>query len=325
MKRIWINTNNILIIADSSNVSDDVRNPISNIYTEINGTIYAFYKKSVDELILTIDYSDILDINGVAYTSQTVFTDLIEGSGSKIDVVLQDSTAPLMVVKASNLITETTLTTQTAKNDYIINVADATSFIIGGYLTIYSVDANRVFFSEILFVDGLSITLDSPLDFEFLVGSFVSVGSINMNVDGSVTPQIFGLRNPTGLDVPLKFDITRLMFKCLTDGSNDLSKFGDITGGLLRGVVIRRVDGVYRNIFNAKTNGELKSLMYDFQIQEVKGSQQDGFTGRLTFAGQNKMGAVIRIGADEDLQIVIQDDLTSLNRFIIIAEGSEVI
>jgi len=243
----------------------------------------------------------------------------------QVDATLQDSTSPLFIVKASNLVAETTLTTQTAKDDYIVNVASTASFVVGQYLTIYNVAADRVFFSNILAINTLAITLDSPLDFEFVIGSVVSVGTENMNVDGSVTPVVFGVRNPTTADIPSSVDITRIMFKCLTDATVDLSKFGDIAGGLLRGVVVRRVDGEYKNIFNAKTNGDLKNIMFDFDIEVVGQQGQDGFTGRLTFAGQNKMGAVIRIGPDEDLQIVIQDDLTSLDRFIVIAEGSGVV
>jgi len=243
----------------------------------------------------------------------------------EVDAVIQDSTSPLFIVKASNLITETTLTSQTAKEDYIVNVTSAASFVVGQYLTIYNVAADRVFFSEILAINTLAITLDTPLDFEFPIGSIVSVGDNNMNVDGSVTPVIYGIRNPTTADIPSSVDITRLMFKCLTSSAVDLSQFGNIAGGLLRGIVIRRVDGEYQNVLNAKTNGDLKNIMFDFDIEVTSGSQQDGFTGRLTFAGQNKMGAVIRIGADEDLQIVIQDDLTSLTSFTVIAEGSGVV
>jgi hypothetical protein len=36
-KRIYINSNNILVIADSVDTTIDTRNPASNIYTEING------------------------------------------------------------------------------------------------------------------------------------------------------------------------------------------------------------------------------------------------------------------------------------------------
>jgi len=240
------------------------------------------------------------------------------------DVTIQDGTSPLYVVKASNVVAETDTTTLGALDDYVINVTSAASFVVGQYLTIYNVAENRVFFSNILAINTLAITLDSPLDFAFPIGSLVSVGSTNLNVDGSVTPQIFGIRNPTGADIPLAVDITRLMFACLTSSTADLSMFGDIVGGLTRGLVVRMTNGVYRNVFNAKTNGALKNIMHDFDIQVTSGAQQDGFTGRFTFGGQNKMGAVIRLGQDEDLQFIVQDDLTSLSNFQIIAEGSEV-
>ena len=243
----------------------------------------------------------------------------------EVDANIIDSTEPLLIVKASKLVIETTLTSATVKDDYIVNVASAASFAVGQYLTIYSVPDNRVYFSNILAINSLAITLDSPLDFEFPIGASVSVGSEEMAVNGSVTPQIFGIRNPSGVDIPLEINITRLMFKCLTTTAVDLSQFGNIAGGLLRGIVIRRVDGTYQNIFNAKTNADLKTIMYDFDIEITSGNQQDGFTGRLTFAGQNKLGAVIRIGADEDLQIVIQDDLTGLSSFSVVAEGHQVI
>lgn len=242
-----------------------------------------------------------------------------------VDATIQDSTSPLMIVKASKPVAGTTLTSTTAKEDYIINVASAAGFVVGQFLTIYNVAADRVFFSEILAINALAITLDTPLDFEYVSGSPVGVGDNNMNVNGSVTPVIFGIRNPSGPSIPLSIDITRLMFKCLTDAAVDLSKFGDIVGGLLRGIVIRRIDGEYLNIFNAKTNGDLKNAMYNFDVELAGAQGQDGFTGRFTFGGQNRMGAVVRLGPGEDLEIVIQDDLTSLDNFIIIAEGSQVV
>jgi hypothetical protein len=37
------------------------------------------------------------------------------------------------------------------------------------------------------------------------------------------------------------------------------------------------------------------------------------------------MGAVLRIGANEDLQVIVQDDLESLVSLTLIAEGSQVV
>ena len=327
MKRVFLE-GNYLIIAEDADITDDKRNLVSNVYVEKNGTLFIFYKLSNDSIIDSIDYSDILDGDGDAYTDIDTFTDLMEvktGKVDALDVVLQDSTAPLMIVKASKLVIETTLTAQPALNDYTIDITSAASFLVGQYLTIYNVEADRVYFSTILSINVLEITLDTPIDFSFPIGSFVSVGDTNMNVNGSVTPQIFGIRNPTGVDIPLKFDIVRLMFSCLATSAIDLSKFGNIASGLLRGIVARRVDGTFRNVFNAKSNAELKNLMYDFDIEPAQGAAQDGFTGRITFGGQGKMGAVIRIGADEDLHVLVQDDLTSLVNLTVIAEGSQVV
>ena len=292
--------------------------------TRASTTSDVFYFKHVNNLKETEPFAigDIQKANGDLYTLSE-FIEFYEQATST-DVNIQDATSPLFIVKASNLVTETTTTTLGAIDDYIINVDDATGFVVGQYLTIYNADANRVFFADVLAINTLAITLDTPLDFEFPSGSFVSVGNTNMNVNGSVTPVIFGIRNPTGVDIPLSVDITRIMLKCLTDTSVDLSKFGDIVGGLTNGIILRQVDGHSHNVFNVKTNGDLKLLMYDLDIEAAQGNQQDGFTGRLTFGGQNKMGAVIRLKTTEDMQVIVQDDLTSLDTFNLVAEGSQV-
>jgi len=252
-----------------------------------------------------------------------------QGTGTELDpyrmvtdVSIQSGTAPLYVVPFSNVVAETTTTSLGALDDYVINVTSATSFAAGQFLTIYSVADNRVFFATILSISTLAITLDRPLDFAFPIGAVVSVGSTDMAVDGSVTPQIFGVRNPSIADVPLEVDITRLMFAMLTGSTPQLSDLGDITNGVTRGVQIRRVDGTYQNICNFKTNMEMKNIMFDLEIQTVAKNAQDGITGRFTF---QKLEQVVRIGEGEDLQIVIQDDLSSLDSFTVIAEGSEVV
>ena len=102
----------------------------------------------------------------------------------------------------------------------------------------------------------------------------------------------------------------------------ELSDFGDITNGLTRGLVIRKVDGTYQNLVNFKSNIGMKNVMYNFDIQVVANGAVDGFVGRMTLSA---LGAVIRLGPGEDLQIVVQDDLTSLTEFSIIAEGSGVV
>lgn len=235
------------------------------------------------------------------------------------DVAIQDQTTPLIIAKMSKEVAATTLATLGAIDDYSFDVVDATGFIVGQYLSIFSIPDNRFYLANVLTTVSETITVDSPLDFEFPIGSFVTVGNTNMNVDGSVTPQIYGLRN-TEESIGSAFDITRIIFKCLTNGAVDLAKFGDLTA-LTRGIVLRKKDGTYRNVFNVKTNGELKGIMFDFDSETTVGQGQDGFTGRLTFAGQNKMGVALRLEPGEDIQLLVQDPLGGLVLFEITAEG----
>jgi len=311
--------NNFLVITNT--ISGDITNliPQKTRFKIYSDTLHIITERYQDDLHFTL--VDLVDLNNVAFEDLNAWLLLNTGNVNNTDVSIQSSTSPFLIVKASTLDAETTITTTTAKDDYIINVTSATGFVIGKYLTIYNIEANRVFFANILAINTLAITLDTPIDFEFLSGSFVNVGSTNMNVDGSITPKIFGIRNPNVQDVALSYDITRIIFKCLTSATIDLSKFGDIIGGLTRGLVARKVDGTYRNIFNVKTNAELKNLMYDFDIQLASGNQQDGFTGRFTF---EKLGSVLRLEQNEDLQFIVQDDLSDLTEFNIIAQGAEV-
>ena len=242
---------------------------------------------------------------------------------SCLDVCVQDQHSPVVIANFTSLDAETTNTVATAIDDRTITLDDTTGFVDGITVTLFNLDAVRFSFMKQLGAPiGNVITVDTPLDFAYPIGSFVSAGSDNLAVDGSVTPQIFALRNTT-TRTPITIDITRLIFTAQTDDTVTLPKFGDIIGGLTNGIVLRSVNGIQSNIFNAKTNGELANLMFDFDvITKANPAQgQDGFLGRLTFAGQNKIGVTIRIAENDDLQLIVQDDLSSLVEFKIKMEG----
>ncbi len=76
-------------------------------------------------------------------------------------------------------------------NPRIIVVDDATGIVVGSYIILFDPASVRfsTFFATA--VDGVNITLDSPIDFEYPEGAFVDVAIVDMSVDGSVTPQVF--------------------------------------------------------------------------------------------------------------------------------------
>lgn len=223
----------------------------------------------------------------------------------------------------------TTVAVKPALNDNTIEITDATGCVVGDYVGAFNSDNesdNRAYFGSILAINGNVLTLDTPLDFEFEIGDTFACFTRNLNVVGSLaSPQIFSVQ--VGPNATQSIDITRIMVSMITDTAVDLSRFGDIAGGLTNGVVLRRVDGATNNIWNVKTNGELTNLCFDYSpyASTNPAQGQDGAKFRYTFAGQDKHGVAVRLNAGDALQLIVQDDLSSLTEFRIIAEGHYVV
>ena len=241
-----------------------------------------------------------------------------------VDVNVQDQTSPSLIIKFNRVTNETSLAAAVNIDDRIISVVDATGIIENSYLIIFSGDDDRYFICSVTGVSGTDISVDSPLDFAFSSGSNVHVATTDLSVDGSSTPVVFGIRGSGETEaVNVAIDITRVVFSCIADSAVDYSLFADISK-LTNGLVLRhrKLDSKY-NIFNVKSNREIAGIMYDFDILSASNPAQgvDGFKGRLTFAGQNKIGVVKRLRPGEDLEVIISDDLSGITEFEMIAEG----
>ena len=246
----------------------------------------------------------------------------------KFETQISDQTSPTIIVPLNRSNAETTLTIDAARDERIIAVASVIGAVIGEGCIITCTVTHRFYVGHIVAINANNITLDSPLDSAFaVVCTFVNFTTHNMAVDGSVTPQIFSLRAaepPAGLDVTV--DVTRIIIACVCTSAVDLSKFGDLDS-LLNGLLIRRVDGDWFNIFNAKSNLDLANYAFDFDVFSATNPAQgvDGFVCRLTFAGTNKMGVAIRVGPGEDIQGIVSDALDGLVELSIIVEGHVVV
>jgi hypothetical protein len=239
------------------------------------------------------------------------------------DVNIQDQTTPSVIVPFNQVYHNTTLANPVAIDDRIVEISDATIAVTGDLLVIFSPVAVRFSTFRIVSLNGTTAIVDRPCDFNYIAGSFVSIGITNMAVNGSVTPQHFGIRGtgaPEGVE--LSYDCTRLIFTCLTDTAVDLAKFGDITA-LIEGLTIRKRDGVYHNILNWKNNGELAGLCYDWTPYSAQNAQQGqhGFVARLTFSGQTKIGVTQRLSLGEDLEVIISEDITGVDYLSIMTQG----
>ena len=167
-----------------------------------------------------------------------------------LKVILQDQTTTPLDLYFLQQKSVTTLTAPVAKDDTVINVASATGMLVGDFIGIFSgvSGENRFYFGEILIIATLAITLDTPIDFEFEAGDPVLNSTRDLNVNGSVTPQIFTVTTGTGID-GIEVDITRFIISMVSSSAMDDSKFAHLSK-LTNGLVLRQVDGTFQNIFN---------------------------------------------------------------------------
>ena len=246
---------------------------------------------------------------------------VVTNDGSYIDVSVQDQTTPpvdFYFTKAPGA--RTSLSASVAIDDYDITVVDATGCSPGDYFGVFNIAGDRAYFGEILSIATNTLTMDTPIDFAFQSGDTATCLNRNLGVDGSTTSQIFSVKVGSGSSSSI--DICRLMISMLTDGTPSLAKFGDLDK-LDKGLILRRVDGDIRNIWNVKDNGEFANLTFDYDphLSTNPSQGQNGANFRNSFNGPDKHGAVIRLYPGDELQLIVQDDLSDLTRFRVIAQG----
>ena len=166
---------------------------------------------------------------------------------------------------------------------------------------------------------GSVITIDTPVNIALPAGSFVAAVTTNMAVDGSSTTQAFAvgpvLTGSLGI-----LHITRIMGHFLDSSAMDDGKFGGIAA-LTNGCVLRKNDGKISTLWNVKTNADLALICYDFSYNDKAGGGKYGANFRDTYGGQGAHGVVLELLPGEYLELLIQDDLTGLDEFTMMAQG----
>ncbi len=251
---------------------------------------------------------------------------LIETSGrgnSALKIFMQDQTSFPLSVPLLQERNAATLAIDAVLGSRDVTLVVGHNAIVGDILEIAQIATGTFLQSEITNVNVNVITLDQPVNFPYLTTDAVVVSSREMGVNGAITPQVFSI-----LPLPTqKGDMVRVTFEIQDDSDMDFTTFGG-SAKLLNGCVLRikNGDGTFRNIFNFKGNGDIINQCFDHSFLLPKqGGSIRGFTARLTWGGQSKHGVVIRLDGSlsEELQVVIQDDLSGLTRFRMIAQGHE--
>lgn len=237
-------------------------------------------------------------------------------SHGALDIAIQDQTTEIIDMFFHENLGLFTLAAPVAVNDTALTVVSGHGVVAGQMVTLEEQD--HWFQSEVTSVGATTINLAVLTDSAFTVGCRCEYGPYNMNVDGSVTPRIFKV--DTHALVTTEWDITRILMGIVDDNSMDDGKFGGIAA-LTNGIVLRIVDGKTKNLFNARTNGELALRAYDLTYADKAPAGLYGLRMRSTFSGMDKRGVTIRLGPGDELQLIVRDDLTGLTSFNIIAQG----
>ena len=257
-----------------------------------------------------------------------VGTPIVMNSRDHLEVEIASQISPPVMVHAHRLLASTTLSADVAVDDLVINVVSATGAVVGDALTLTNPTTVKYYTGHITAINTLAISVDVHVDQEYLVAeSYVSFVSHDLNVNGAVAEVEFGLRQAETVNVGITVDVTRIIWSGICASAVDLTLFGDLPA-LTEGMALRKrlSNGTYQNILNVHDNLDFVSYAYDFDVYVAGVGQQgiDGFSCRLTFGGESKLGTVIRIAPDEDLEIYINDDLTGLTEFKCMFMGAQV-
>ena len=264
--------------------------------------------------------SDVEDINPLPVVLRDTSGNAVRVTNGGLDINIQDQhTKVIHGFFAKLTATPTTLSVAASAGDYTLTVTNTAGFVDGAQLELVDAAGTAMFATQLGAISGNTLTIDTPVERPFAIGATIFPMNTNMKVDGSSTVQIFQF-GPVGL--VFEVDITRVMGYLQSSTTMDDGKFGGITA-LTKGCVFRKNngDGTYYNYGNAKTNGALSMANFDFAYTAKAPGGSYGARWRGTFAGPSKRGVTIRLSAGESLEWLIQDDLTGLDVFNLMAQG----
>lgn len=261
-----------------------------------------------------------------------IFNTIFNPVESSLDVSIQDPYSDSFdrffgIVQKEDI----TLTADIDKGDFVINVSAGHGFIAGSLVHVTDSSDNNCFISKATAVATNAITLDTPANRDFAVaGTVVRRLQTNLNANGSQASPVIAKFTTFSQHVS-DVDVCRLMLQMETATTPQWTDFGDITNGLTNGCVFRVVYNAglaserIVNLFNIKRNSGIALHAYDYTIYAVGGVGIDGIASRMTWGGIDKRGVVIRLTNADELQMVIQDNLSTISTFNLIAQGHTVV
>lgn len=263
------------------------------------------------------------DVSGVYYQRVILHdgTEAVRVTNGGLDINVQDQHTRALDLKFGRSVgTPTTLDGVSVVDAYTLDLTDATGFVDGTFVGVVDGVRGTFFATQLGAAAGNTVTLDTPIDKVYADLSVVLNLSTDMVVDGSSAPVMFQI-GPVG--EAIEVDITRIMGYMQDGTAMDDSLFGGISA-LTRGCVFRISNSEITNMWNVKTNGDLALIGFNFEYTPKAPAGKFGGRFRITYGGQEKHGVTLRLGGAEPfdtLELIVQDDLTDLEVFNMMAQG----
>ena len=216
-----------------------------------------------------------------------------------------------------------TVAVATSIEDMAVTVADASSASVGNYCVMFRGTfgyTSLIYVGTILSIATNTITLDTPINYEFQIGDVVLFRDTKIELaDGSLTPVIYDLPVPPGI---VSIDVTRFIFAIECSTEPDDSLFGNLPA-LTNGIVLRHNSvtlGIH-NFWNIKKNGDMAAFNYDVTYTDKAGGGLFAVRCLMTYNAQPYHGVTVRLNPGDKIELIVQDDLTDLSTFKVVVQG----
>ena len=208
------------------------------------------------------------------------------------------------------------LTESISLGDDTLNVVSTTGISVGQVITIY--ECSCINQSLVVATTATQIIMSTGSDHNFSDTALVEVGTWEMNVDGSITPQTFYIKAPPEAE----FHIYTVNGTILDATVMDDSRFGGILGGLTNGIVYQFENDIEKKVAAIIVNN---TGFYEFGFETNYSTKAPaglyGFQFRVNIPQRN--GVIVKIeGADNGkFELIVRDDLTELDQMTTVAIG----
>lgn len=194
-------------------------------------------------------------------------------------------------------------------SDTVISVVSSTGVVAGQTITFY--EGRNMFQSLVTGTTATTISISSPIDFEYTSEALVETGLRNMNVNGAVTPQIFSIKAPTCSCIC----IHTINCSILDSSAMDDGMFGGFSQ-LSNGILFRFINSSpvqSKNLAVIVNNMEFWEIGFDIKYSDKAPSGKYGFKARRNIPEINGVRLNLKAGGTCEFQVHVKDDLTSLD------------